>query len=109
MIVTYIIRPSEKTRDISQLFNYDLNSIGKLTIRIIFKFSIINRYIHCYSLFFLGSNASTLKIHLVQHTALCVDNWDLCGRIHALALRQIKRFFHGSRNMSKQVAMCYNP
>ena len=71
--------PSEKTRDISQLFNYDLNSIGKLTIRILFKCSIINRYID-YSplflidilLFFLGSNASTLKIHLLQHTALCM-------------------------------------
>ena len=59
-------------------------------------------------IFYAGSDAATMKVHLLHHAVDCVSNWGplwayTCFSFEGMN-RHIKMLFHGNREMSKQVS-----
>ena len=55
-------------------------------------------------------NSATINLHLLRHVVSCVHNWGPLWAYSCFSFEgmngQLKSFFHGSRNMNKQVNIC---
>lgn len=60
---------------------------------------------------YTGENSATMNLHLLRHVVSCVHNWGLLCAYSCFSFEgmngQLKSFFHGSRNMNKQVNTCF--
>ena len=56
---------------------------------------------------FTGERSATMNIHLLIHLTKCVENWGPLWAYSCFPFEsmnyQLKKLFHGSQNMTKQV------